>query len=190
MHAAGYELGTVRHRWYPHITLAAPRDQRCRHKLATDPHCVYDEFAYEWDVFYGPEPLSKASAIMEMRAIWVLADQTSQSTERLQSESERRARFRVWTHQDDLESVSAWFSVRRVCKPEVEAIDFERTPIPALGDAVAEPAAKAEPAPRQPARGRRNRTDKPGIWAWRAFVHMEGEGTCLGGPAGALLSAR
>ena len=122
---------------------------------------------------------------LELRGGLLTAKTDSSSTERAHSKNERRARFRVWTHTQDLASLSAWFSTGTVCVPS--AFEVHAETVEGAGPESARAAASSSSAP-APARARRQVPSS--WWTWRAFQHMEGGGTFCTREFGAELSER
>jgi len=189
MTTSGYELQCVRHRTWPYKTVAALWDEEANSSLNKDAGCTFDEYTEEFIDYYGPEPMKKGTAQAELQGVRKFAEVTSASTERLHSENERRGRFRPWTNDMDLTTLSAWFCTRRCKSANIEALhlDVVSPPVPAILDDAAPDEAPARPPPVL-ARG----FGKDRVWGWRAFQHLEGEGVWMGGggSAAALLSAR
>ena len=192
MTSSAYQLQHVRHRWFPYATAAATWDPVASDRLKAAKSCETDEYTEDWAAHYGPQPLSKGTAKAELNGVRRFAEVTSNSTERLHSENERRSRFRVWSHQQDLTTLSAWFTTRRCSKANIEvlpvsvhgpldveaelrAVMAEEAPIP-LPDAPRRPAARGFGSDR--------------VWGWNAFRNIEGEGVWMAGPAGRLLTQR
>lgn len=169
MSAACYELLLVRHRFWPYRTLAAASKPELFEELQNAEDCVLDEFTEGFKRHYK-DNLGGKVATAEIIALLASLETDTASTERHHSRNERRNKFRVQTHEQELSEMSAWFASRSCseCRRDVHS-----TGAPKLKGSSAAPTQKA-------IRGSRAATSqkrKAGwSWTWRAFQHVQCQG--------------
>lgn len=119
--AATYQLVHVRHRTFPYRLFTLLRDGHAAEAIEGTPPCVLDEYSENFCTTYHGN-LVGADALAELELVAALADTDSASTERLHSQNQRRAKFKVWMHPPDLTTMSAW-AVARQMQPSTEQLD-------------------------------------------------------------------
>ena len=95
--AACFQLVHVRHRTWPYRTFDLLRNERVAQELRDTPECVLDVYTANFRTHYWGD-LGGAGSKRELQAVAQFADTDTASAERLHSENQRRAKFRVWTH--------------------------------------------------------------------------------------------
>ena len=176
-----YQLLTVRHRTWPYKLLDILRDHNVALELEQAPDCTLDLYTLSFKQYYTGR-LSSPEAISELQLVGTLADTDSASTERLHSQNQRRAKFKVWTHPTDLATMSSWFIARglhrdRAKPPDNSVQSSGRVKVgrawrgklkAAMADGLGElPLVK------------KRRTGGGG--PWRAFLHDKSHGVCFTG---------
>ena len=165
MGAATYTSLHLRCRHLPYRLFGVLAQPEREVDIQAAPACTLDSYTASFRKHYGV-PLSE-SARAELYAVAAVAESDTASTERSHSRQQRRARFRVWTQCQDLETLSAWSLSSQIrtwssiSAPEATAAKARR----ARGLA-----ATTEHARR--AAGRRS----GGGGAWRTFVYVNAAG--------------
>ena len=171
----------MRHRWYPYRTFTLLRSDDDLQDLKDAPPCTLDPYSESFQDHYEAD-LRSALALQELQLVAQLADTDTASTERVHSENQRRAKFKVWTHPNDLTSLSSWFVARSHgrqqayfdrCRGKETAAGGD-TPVSA-GPGASGPAEKKQ-------RG-------GGGGAWRAFVSLRSSSQKLTAEFSAALGA-
>ena len=106
MGAATYKNLYHRCRHWPYRLFCVLAQPEREVDIQTAPECTLDSYTASFRKHYGV-PLSE-SARAELYAVAAVAGSDTASTERSHSRQQRRARFRVWTHCQDLQTLSAW----------------------------------------------------------------------------------
>ena len=107
--AAAYELLQCRHRTWPYRLFEILTDDAVADLLLEHNDFELDEFTLHFKQFYGDDNLTGVSAKAELATLGAVCKTDTASTERWHSRNQRRAKFRVWSHTQDLESLSAKF---------------------------------------------------------------------------------
>ncbi|CAK0862880.1 unnamed protein product [Prorocentrum cordatum] len=164
MGAVAYHLVYRSNRNWPMPLLYASKDATMLGRLGSTKPCLLDAYSANFASFYAGR-LGSTAAMAELKGAVSVIDIDTADVERMHSVNQRGARFRVWTHVETVEEVSAHFATH-------SAADF------GVAAASRPPGCQRAAAPKRmlqeggPPRGR----NSVKMWAWRTFVHMRGSG--------------
>ena len=173
--ATEYELVECRNRRPPYSTIYSPKDAALRAEIMRLKRCTCDLFTEQHIQFHGD--LARPSSQVELKVIAIGGGTDTLSTERHHSKNERRARFRVWSHTQDLPSLSTWHTTGVMTDPNPFQVYTSKDD---LEETAQKPASSSAP----------RRRLGPNVWKWRVFLHMEAGGARITAARGAELSAR
>lgn len=118
--AARYEASHRRHRSWPLKLFGMLQDPRgIADELAATSDCLLDSFSLGFKQHYSHDLCGEA-ALAEIETLAAVCQTDTSTTEQWHSRNQRRARFRVWSHSQDLPSLSAHFLGRRGRCPDRE----------------------------------------------------------------------
>ncbi|CAK0810949.1 unnamed protein product [Prorocentrum cordatum] len=146
---------------WPLPLLYSLKDPSIVQVLGETKSCLPDECTEDFCSFYAGR-LDSAEAMSELKGVLVMTDTDTADAERLHSVNQRAARFRVWTHIESVEEVSAHFTSHM-------AGDFDVFAAP-RPDLQRGPAQKRKRLVCDPRRGHNSLQN----WTWRAFTYMNG----------------
>ena len=180
--AAGYELLTVRHRFWPYKTFSMLRYPGIATDLRSSEDCLLDEYTSAFRKHYG-ERLATGNAAAELMALLLVLETDTGSTEREHSGNERRNKFRAQTHEKELGELSAWYCTRRCCDHRRDVTTTSKKTMKRKATADTVGATVEGAAARKPTSCRR------WSWTWRAYIHVQAKGRWLSPDVAAEISA-
>ncbi|CAK0814162.1 unnamed protein product [Prorocentrum cordatum] len=159
MGASAYHLVFRKNLCWPMKLFSALRDPEILNELGRTEPCLLDSYTENFLNFYG-DAAGSATAMAELKGALVLIDTDTADVERLHSVNQRHARFRVWTHVETVEEMSAHFAAHSA---------GDMGPAPTRHDRGRASCKPEAPRPRRrPERGRCGLR----FWMWRSFVHV------------------
>jgi hypothetical protein len=165
--AGSYELLHCRHRTWPYKVFEILKDDAVADWLDVHDDCELDEFTLHFRQYYGKGNCTGESAKAELATLAAVCKTDTASTERWHSRNQRRAKFRVWSHTQDLDSLSAKFLGMRTRDSGVRRTDD------------GERAKRRRQAPYEAAKQQEKlmlTSHRYAGGAWRAFMHMMAAG--------------
>ncbi|CAK0902178.1 unnamed protein product [Prorocentrum cordatum] len=147
---------------WPMSLLYSLKDPGVLQVLGETRGCLLGQCTEDFCSFYAGR-LDSAEARSELKGALVMADMGAADVERPHSVNQRGARFRVWTHIEYVEEVSAHYTAHT-------AGDYDVSAAPCPAGLQRGPAQKRKRLTCDPRRGHNSLQQ----WTWRAFTYMNG----------------